>query len=233
MGSESQCRKVVTVPTGIPRDNQPLLAFGYFPVTVPALRSLSLGGTVAVVQKISTRTLMIMADVLKIFLLILGALLLFVAYWLAAQALFPGFVARAREGYGRPWRALGVGLVCAVPFVLLALALFKNGRNPVINIVGVVSLAIPVLLGLFGSSGLAQRIGVGMPSPLDEQQPWRRTLRGGIVLSLTFLLPFIGWFGLIIGTLVSGVGAAVLAIRGRHEAEMSPPLAGSLPPITS
>lgn len=178
---------------------------------------------------------MIMADVLKIFLLILGTLLMFVAYWLAASALFPGFVARARECYGRPCRALGVGLLCAVPFVLLALALFKISKNPVMNIVGVISLAIPVLLGLFGSSGLAQRIGVGMSSPLDEQQPWRRTLRGGTVLSLTFLLPFIGWFGVIIGTLVTGAGAAVLAIRGRPKAERpsSPPLAGSLPPIAS
>lgn len=178
---------------------------------------------------------MIMADVLKIFLLILGTLLMFVAYWLAASALFPGFVARARECYGRPCRALGVGLLCAVPFVLLAIVLFKKARDPSVNILGVICLAIPVLLGLFGSSGLAQRIGVGMSSPLDEQQPWRRTLRGGTVLSLTFLLPFIGWFGVIIGTLVTGAGAAVLAIRGRPKAERpsSPPLAGSLPPIAS
>lgn len=176
---------------------------------------------------------MIMADVLKIFLLILGTLIMFVAYWLAAQALFPGFVSRARAHYGRPCRTTGLGVLCTLPFLLLALALFKNARNPVMNIIGVVSLALPILLGLAGSSGLAQRIGFGMQSPLDSQQPWRRTLRGGIVLSLMFLLPFVGWFGLTIGTLVSGVGAGVLAIRGRPKAEVPPPLKSNPSPATA
>ncbi len=176
---------------------------------------------------------MIMADVLKIFLLILGTLIMFVAYWLAAQALFPGFVSRARSHYGRPWRTLGIGVLGTLPFLLLALALFKNARNPVVNIAGVVTIAISILLGLAGSGGLAQRIGFGMPSPLDAQQPWRRTLRGGIVLALTFLLPFVGWFGLTIGTLVSGVGAAVLAIRGRPKAEVPPALKTNPAPAAS
>ncbi len=168
---------------------------------------------------------MIMADILKIFLLIVGAMLMFVACWLAVQALFPQFVSRARSNYSRPGRVFGLGVVCTIPFLLLTLWLFKNSRNPVMNIAGVVSIGFPILLGLAGSTGLAQRIGAGLPTPLDNQQSWRRTLRGGVVLTLTFLLPFLGWFGLTLFTLLSGLGSAVLAIRSRPRPEASPSLA--------
>ena len=43
-----------------------------------------------------------------------------------------------------------------------------------------------ILGGLVGSAGLAQRIGAGLPSPADLTQPWRRVLRGGIVLVPAF-----------------------------------------------
>lgn len=37
-----------------------------------------------------------MADVLTYFLLIVGIMMVFVSYWLAAEALFPDMVVRAR-----------------------------------------------------------------------------------------------------------------------------------------
>ncbi len=172
---------------------------------------------------------MIMADVLKYFLVIVGLLVVFVSYWLAAQALFPEFVARAREQYARPLRATILGLVCAAPFIAFALALFKNAKNPVMNIVGFATLGIPVFLGLGGSAGLAQRIGCGMASPLDAEQPWRRTLRGGIVLAFTYLLPFVGWLGLTIWTLVSGFGVAISVLRGRKRADAAARAQASVP----
>ena len=173
---------------------------------------------------------MIMADVLKYFLVIIGLLVVFVSYWVAAQALFPEFVARAREQYARPVRATFLGLFATVPFVLIALALFKNARNPVMNIVGFLALGVPVFLGLCGSAGLAQRIGCGMASPLDAEQPWRRTLRGGIVLAFTYLLPAVGWVGLTIWTLVSGFGVAISVLRGRKRADAAAP-AAAIPPV--
>lgn len=53
---------------------------------------------------------------------------------------------------------------------------------------------------------------------MDEAQPWRRVLRGGVVLTLTFLLPFIGWLGLSIWTLVTGFAALVFAVRETKKA---------------
>jgi len=169
---------------------------------------------------------MIMADILKIFLLVVGLLTVYVSYWLVAQALFPGLVERARQQYGKPVKITLLGLAAAVlPFILGVM--ISKLPNPVFKIAGVTLMVIPALLGLIGSAGLVQRIGAGLPSPLDEQQPWRRVLRGGILLALTFLLPVVGWFVLPIWALVSGFGAFILSVRERK------PSANAAPPVIS
>ncbi|PAW87425.1 MAG: hypothetical protein B9S33_06395 [Pedosphaera sp. Tous-C6FEB] len=171
-----------------------------------------------------------MADILKIFLSILGGLLVFIAFWLAAEALFPALVERARDQYRRPWKLTFAGLAMAAPFIGLALLLFKKGNNPLLNIAGFIFLAVVLFGGLAGSAGLAKRIGVGLPSPVDDAQPWRRVLRGGIVLVLTFLLPFIGWIGLTIWSLVTGFAALVFAVR-ESRATVTPPNAPPASPL--
>ena len=171
---------------------------------------------------------MIMADVLKIFLLIVGVLTVYVAYWLVAQALFPNVVERARQHYGKPVKATLIGLAAALLPVVIGGAISKN-PNPALKLVGVTLMVIPTMLGLVGSAGLALRIGAGLPSPADEQQPWRRVLRGGILLALTFLLPFVGWFVLSIWTLVSGFGAFLLSVR-EPKPVAAPPAVAPLTP---
>jgi hypothetical protein len=169
-----------------------------------------------------------MADILKIFLLIVGGLLIFISFWLAAEALFPGLVERAGDQYRRPWKLTFAGLAMAAPLIGLALLCFKKGNNPLFNIAGIISIGVVLLGGLAGSAGFAKRIGAGLPSPIDDAQPWRRVLRGGIVLTLTFLLPFIGWMGLSIWTLVTGFAALFFAAREAKPAATVPP--ASQPP---
>src|SRR5439155_11312271 len=82
-------------------------------------------------------------------------------------------------------------------------------------------MIVPGLLGLAGSAGLTYRIGEGLPSPVDETQPWRRVLRGGIVLAISFLLPFVGWVIIPLWVLVSGLGAFILAAREQNSARTS------------
>jgi hypothetical protein len=53
---------------------------------------------------------------------------------------------------------------------------------------------------------------------VDETQPWRRVLRGGIVLAFSFLLPFVGWVIIPLWVLVSGLGAFILAAREQNSA---------------
>jgi hypothetical protein len=173
---------------------------------------------------------MIMADILKIFLLILGGLLIFIAYWLASEALFPALVERARDQYRRPYKLTFAGLAMCAPLLALAFGCTKL-NNPLMNIVAFFLLGIVLFGGLAGSAGFAKRIGAGLPSPLDEAQPWRRVLRGGVVLTLTYLLPFIGWLGLSIWTLVTGFAAFVFAVREAKKVNTpTPALPTSEPP---
>ncbi len=169
---------------------------------------------------------MIMADILKILLIILGILIIYVSYWLLAEALFPRLVENASRHYGRPIRITLTGLVVAILPVIVGIALSKTA-NPVFKFVGLTLLIVPALLGLAGSAGLTYRIGAGLASPIDETQPWRRVLRGGIVLAFSFLLPFVGWVIIPLWVLVSGLGAFILAARelesGRKQANPSAP----------
>src|SRR6266699_2605185 len=126
---------------------------------------------------------MIMADVLKIVFIILGILIIYVSYWLLAQALFPRLVENASRQYGRPVRLTLIGLAAA---------------------------------------RLTFRVGLGLPSPTDPAQPWKRVLRGGIVLAFTFLLPVVGWIIIPLWVLVSGLGAFILAAR--EERSQTPPV---------
>jgi len=155
---------------------------------------------------------MIMADILKILLVVVGILLIYISYWLLAEALFPRLVKNASSEYGRPIRITLLGLAVALLPVLTGLALAKT-PNPVFKFIGLTFLVVPGLLGLAGSAGLTYRIGVGLASPIDETQPWRRVLRGGIVLALSFLLPFVGWVIIPLWVLVSGLGAFILSAR--------------------
>jgi hypothetical protein len=155
---------------------------------------------------------MIMADILKIVFIVVGILAIYVNYWLLAEALFPALVERAGRHYANPVKLTLVGLAVAIVPVVFGLIL-ANQANPVTKILGLTLVIVPGMIGLAGSAGLALRIGVGLHSPLDATQPWRRVLRGGVVLSCSFLLPVVGWIILPLWVLVSGLGAFVLALR--------------------
>jgi len=158
-----------------------------------------------------------MADILKILLIIVGILLIYVSYWLLAEGLFPKMVENASRQYSRPIRITMIGLGVAILPLIAGIALSKTA-NPIFKFVGLTLMIVPGLLGLAGSAGLTYRIGEGLPSPVDETQPWRRVLRGGIVLAFSFLLPFVGWVIIPLWVLVSGLGAFILAAREQNSA---------------
>lgn len=162
-----------------------------------------------------------MADILKIVLIIVGILTIYVSYWLLAEALFPAVVEGASRQYSKPFKITLVGLGAAlVPFVLGLL--LSNVPNPLVKIVGITLLVAPAMIGLAGSAGLTLRIGTGLPSPLDETQPWRRVLRGGILLAGAFLLPVVGWIILPLWVLVSGFGALILCVKEQKGTRLAP-----------
>jgi hypothetical protein len=153
-----------------------------------------------------------MADILKIVFIVIGILAIYVNYWLLTEALFPALVERASRQYANPVKLTLVGLATAIVPLVVGLIL-ANMANPLTKIVGMALVIVPGMIGLAGSSGLALRIGIGLNSPVDATQPWRRVLRGGVVLSCSFLLPVVGWVILPLWVLVSGLGAFLLGLK--------------------
>jgi hypothetical protein len=170
-----------------------------------------------------------LSDVFSITFSILGFIAVCIAYWLMAAGLFPAFVARSAEQFGKAPAKLGVlGLFTMAPTVFIALTISGKAPNAVLKIIALGVALLPFLLGLFGSAGLALRVGTGLKSTRDESEPWRRVLRGGIVIGLSFVLPFVGTFLLLPYTLLGGFGAfLVCALRKSPVTEEAPVIAAA------
>jgi len=155
-----------------------------------------------------------LADVFTFLFSILGTLIVLVGYWLLAFALAPQFVERAAARMSSaPVKTALLGAVTLVPLVVIGLTVSGQAPAAAVKVLGV-GLALVGLLGaLLGSSGFALLIGKGMLSPRDAAEPWRRVLRGGIVLGLTFVLPFVGTFIMLPAALLMGFGALVRCWR--------------------
>jgi len=158
---------------------------------------------------------MTIATVLAVFLVILGLMLVFQAYWLFGAALFPRMVAQARDRYKTPIRTTLIGLAVVVPTFLLGFFVLGQSANPIVKVGGIVLGSVPLLLGAIGSAGLCQLIGLGLPAPGDQSQNWRRVWRGGWALNFCYLLPVAGWFVILPWGIISGCGAFVTSLSGR------------------
>jgi hypothetical protein len=165
---------------------------------------------------------MIMADVFKILFIILGVLITTVAYWLLFEALFKRVVERASVVYEtNPYKVALIGAIVGVPLFLASLGLLNSAAG--LKLAGAILMSGLLLVGLIGSAGLARLVGSRLASATDSAYPWRRVLRGGIVLSITFVLPVVGWFFVLPLTLASGVGAVILSRWGFRAPQMAPP----------
>ena len=163
-----------------------------------------------------------LADVFTFLFVILGFVIVFVSYWLMSAGLFPRFVERASGQFGRaPVRLLVLGTFTLVPLIFFGFGLSSKAPNPVMKVAALSLVVLPLLAALFGSAGLALRIGEGLKSSRDELEPWRRTLRGGSVLALSFVLPVFGWLALLAYAFVAGFGA-FLACAFRRETASVP-----------
>lgn len=159
------------------------------------------------------------AELNKIIFSIIGGYLFLVSFWVCTEALFPAFVRVAQDTYGRPWRNLLIGLLLlAVVGAVVAILQKLGGVGQLIG--GALGLVL-LVFALAGSAGLARRIGCGMNHPVDAEQPWRRTLRGGMTMGLLLLIPIVNFVPL--GVLVlTGIGAFWRARSAMRSARKSP-----------
>lgn len=155
---------------------------------------------------------MLMADTMAVFFVILGMLLAFPGLWLLCRGLWPDTVdsASARCAKGL-WSSFLVGVLITLAMVLLTIILFKIPAS-FGKVAGISLVCLYMVHAHAGVAGLASAIGRRLASPVDQERPWRSTLRGGVILELTYLLPILGWFGLLPLSIIIGSGAATLAL---------------------
>lgn len=154
---------------------------------------------------------MLFADTMAIFFVVLGVLIAFPSLWLLHSALFPEFVKSNRAVFER---SLWKPFLLAIPFAAASVFfIVVVGKLPasVGQICGVLSFSLIMLFANAGVSGLASMLGSRLASPADVERPWKATLRGGLVLAFSCLLPLLGWFILMPCSVLLGLGASIIS----------------------
>lgn len=156
---------------------------------------------------------MLMADVAVWTALFVGLMVVLPAVWLLFGALWPAAVQRAQERIPRkPYSTFFIGLGVALLVTTVVAVLGNVNLAPPAMLLSALSMG----LSLVGVSALARHVGSRLSSPGDAA--WKPHLRGGIVLALSFLVPFLGWLLIFPVALVLGLGAATLAVFKRAPA---------------
>ena len=155
------------------------------------------------------------AYVWTILFLHVGVILVVTAYYAFSAALAPRITHRARVRFAqRPWLPMLIGVGFSVPWVIAGLVLMNAPLAPA-KFIGVVLSLAWVLLGLIGGAGIAQHIGAPHMNPAREahlQPSWHDSIRGGLFITLTWVLPLVGWFAMLPLTLATGVGCLFLGL---------------------
>jgi len=165
---------------------------------------------------------MLLADTMAIFLVVLGFMLALPGLWLLCRGLWPNRVNFAALACGKSlYKPFLVGLPVTLGALILASA-SKSLPGPLGTIWAGAIICLYLMQASVGVAGLATCIGERLASPADTGRAWRATLRGSIVLVLTYLLPGLGWFVIIPASFIIGSGSAVLALLNRTQYQLLP-----------
>jgi hypothetical protein len=149
-------------------------------------------------------------------LIVLGICL--VALITVEAALWPGFARRARHSLETsPGKTLLVGLINYLFLGGIGLVLMNLGA---IGVFALPLLGLLLLGTLLGLSPVASLTGQRLYALQErEVDGWQETATGSISLYLATLLPIAGWFLLLPALCLWSLGATVLALVGRRQAE--------------
>lgn len=151
---------------------------------------------------------MVVADVMAVVFSVIGMLLALPGLWLLCKGLWPDQVnASEADCSVALWKPLLAGLIPAIVlFVLVAIFSKLGGIG---GIFAIFLISVFVVFASIGISGLATLVGKRLPSPHDAERPWMCTLRGAIIIEVSCLIPFVGWFILLPLAFILGSGATV------------------------
>src|SRR5215831_15726638 len=170
---------------------------------------------------------MLLADTMAIFLVVLGFMLALPGLWLLCRGLWPKRVNYAALTCGRSlYRPFLAGVPVTLVAVVLA-SLSKSMPGPLGTIWAGAIICLYLMQASVGVAGLATCIGERLASPSDTGRAWRATLRGSIVLVLTYLLPILGWFVIIPASFIVGSGSSALALLNRTQYRLLPDTTGA------
>lgn len=161
---------------------------------------------------------MTMADVFAITLFFVGLVLVLPAVWLLFGALWPGLVGRAQARIpAAPMKTFLTGLAVAAAMTAVVVGLAALN----VPVVALVAFAAALGWSFVGVAALARHLGTRLSSTADA--PWRASLRGGVVLALSFLVPILGWILVFPIALILGCGATALGLRRAAAPITTPP----------
>lgn len=136
----------------------------------------------------------------------LGVILVVTAYYCLGAAIAPRLTERGRLRFARrPWLPMLVGCGVSVPWVIASLLLL-NAPSAGLKFAGAAIGCLWILSGLLGGAAIAQHL--GLPGDSTEIS-WSTTARGGLFLSLTWILPLVGWLVMLPLSLAAGVGCLI------------------------
>lgn len=134
----------------------------------------------------------------------IGFIIALPSLWLCGQALWPAAAEkRAQVAATGNLKSMIIGIV---PLIITIAILSKLGKA---GLAGVIPLTVLLLWGFAGADGLATFIGRKIWPNLRESNPWKQTMRGGLVLVGSALLPLVGWVLVLPLIAVMGWGISV------------------------
>lgn len=150
---------------------------------------------------------MLFSTVLMWLLIAAGFVIALPALWLLARALWPAMAAKNRAVAAKGlFKSFLVGLAPSVGGIALIVTIAKL---PKMGVLALLIGGVFIAWGLLGAGGIASLIGERLWPDLGVAEPWRQTLRGGMVLICCTLLPVVGWFVLLPLLAIVGWGVNV------------------------
>lgn len=157
---------------------------------------------------------MLIDQVFFYFLIAVGVLISMPALWLLMRARWPQRVEKLRQVSDRSvLLSFFIGLPVLPAVVGTLFLIGKLGKKgDIIQVIAAVLLITTVAISALGGlAGLATLIGERLSSS-KSSEPWKATLRGGIILVCIFSMPYVGWFALLPMGIIIGAGLFVRSL---------------------